>query len=88
MFNTIEIKDVKREIGALVKAIRKQRGISQSQLAKSLDVSRTTIQNVEVGENFTVDTILKILKEVDLLEQVHHEISKSKVQIMDAKSLY
>jgi len=53
MFDTIEIKHVKRELGFLVKALRKQRGLSQKQLAKSLDVSRTTIQNLELGKNFT-----------------------------------
>ena len=66
MFDIVEIKDVKRELGFLVKALRKQRGLSQVQLAKSLDVSRTTIQNLELGKNFTVDTILKVLKEMDL----------------------
>lgn len=70
MFETIEINDVKTELGLLVKALRKQRGISQIQLAKSLNISRTTVQNLELGENFTVNTFLKVLKEMDLLEQV------------------
>ena len=60
--NTIEIKDTKREIGHLVKAIRRQRKLSQTELAQSLDVSRTTIQNLELGKNFTIDTILKTKK--------------------------
>ncbi len=88
MFNTVEIKDVKNEIGLLVKAIRKQRGLSQTQLAKSLDVSRTTIQNLELGKNFTVDTILKVLKEVDLLEQLNGKVVEAKDQVLNAKSLY
>ena len=88
MFETIEIKDVKNEIGLLVKALRKQRGISQSQLAKSLDVSRTTIQNLELGKNFTVDTILKILKELDLLSQLNSEILEAKTHVVNSKSMY
>jgi serine/threonine-protein kinase HipA len=60
MFDTVEIKQVKRELGLLVKTLRKQRGLSQIQLAKSLNVSRTTIQNLELGKNFTVDTIFNI----------------------------
>ena len=88
MFNTIEIKDVKNELGSLVKALRKQRGHSQFQLAKSLDVSRTTIQNLELGRNFTVDTFLKVMKEMDLLEQLASEIKQAKAQVNNSKSLY
>ena len=88
MFKIVEIKEVKKEIGALVKVLRKQRGLSQSQLSESLDVSRTTIQNLELGKNFTIDTLLKVLEEVDLLEQVNSEIVKTKNQIINTKSLY
>jgi len=88
MFDTVEIKDVKKEIGLLIKAMRRQRGISQTRLAKSLDLSRTTIQNLEIGKNFTVDTILKILKEMDLLEQLHSEISQAKKHVVNSKSMY
>lgn len=88
MFNTVEIKGLKKELGLLVKAIRKQRGISQTQLAKSLDVSRTTIQNLELGKNFTVDTFLKVIKEMDLLAQLHSEITQAKDQLINSKSLY
>ena len=88
MFDTVEIKDVKNEIGLLVKAMRKQRGISQIQLAKSLDVSRTTIQNLELGRNFTVDTILKVLKEMDLLVQLKSEVLQAKTHVINSKSMY
>jgi len=88
MFDTVEIKDIKNELGDLVKALRKQRGLSQTQLAKSLDVSRTTIQNLELGKNFTVDTILKVFKEMDLLEQLESEITRAKNHVIQSKSLY
>lgn len=88
MFNTIEIKDIKSELGNLVKALRKQRGLSQSELAATLDVSRTTIQNLELGKNFTVDTILKVLKEMDLLPQLKREITQAKVHVVNSKPLY
>ena len=88
MFDTVEIKDIKRELGTLVKALRKQRGLSQTQLAESLDVSRTTIQNLEMGKNFTMDTILKVMKEMDLLTQLNSEILQAKRHIANSKSLY
>jgi transcriptional regulator with XRE-family HTH domain len=88
MFETIEIKTVKRELGFLVKALRKQRGLSQIQLAKSLDVSRTTIQNLELGKNFTVNTFLKVLKEMDLLSELNSEILQAKSHVINSKSMY
>ncbi len=88
MFDIIEIKDVKKEIGALVKALRKQRGLTQTQLSESLNVSRTTIQNLELGRNFTIDTLLKVMEEVDLLQQLNNEIVKAKNQVINTKSLY
>jgi len=80
--------DVKNELGALVKALRKQRGLSQAQLAESLNVSRTTIQNLELGRNFTVDTFLKVMKEMDLLAQVQGEVIQAKSHVIYSKSLY
>ncbi len=88
MFETVEIKDVKRELGQLVKALRKQRSLSQTQLASKLNVSRTTVQNLELGRNANIDTLLKVLKEMDLLDQLYGEISETKDQVNHSKSLY
>ena len=87
-FDTVEIKDTKIEIGTLVKTLRKQRGLSQTDLASALDVSRTTIQNLELGKNFKIDTVLKIFKEFDLLENLHQLIVKEREQVANTKSLY
>jgi transcriptional regulator with XRE-family HTH domain len=88
MFETIEIKDVKRELGDLIKALRKQRGFSQKELAERLNISRTTIQNLELGKNFTVDTILKVMKEMDVLSQIHNEIKEAREHVRHSKSMY
>lgn len=88
MFDTVEIKEVKEDIGQLIRSLRKQQKITQSHLATSLDVSRTTIQNLERGKNFTVDTLLKILKELDLLDQLQQNIRSAKDQAEQAQPLY
>ncbi len=88
MFETVEIKQVKVEIGLLVRAMRKQRKISQVELARSLGVSRTSVQNMEQGRNFTADTFLKVIKHMDLLEQLLAELTKTKEHIISAKSMY
>ena len=52
----LKIKDVKTEIGQLVKSLHKKQKLSQQELAEQLDLSRITIQNLESGKNFTIDT--------------------------------
>ena len=81
MFNNIEIKDAKQEIGQVIKIVRKRRKLTQIELAKSLDVSRNTIQNLESGKNFTIDTLFKVLKEFDLLDRVYDDILEAKKEI-------
>ena len=46
--NNLKIKDVKSEIAQLVKSYRKQQKLSQQELADQLELSRITIQNLEV----------------------------------------
>lgn len=86
MFDTVEIKDVKKEIGALLKSIRKQRKISQNKLSNNLNVSRTTIQNLELGRNFTIDTLLKVCKELELLDSLNAKIIQESQNIELIKS--
>lgn len=88
MNNTTEVTEVKNDIGKLIKSVRKSRNISQTKLANRLDVSRNTIQNLESGKNFTIDTLLKALKEFDLLDDIHRELEKYSKDISETKSLY
>lgn len=88
MFDSVEIKEVKDTLGSLIRTVRKSRKISQVDMATKLDVSRNTIQNLESGKNFTIDTLLKVLKEMDLLDQVHREVLKVKKELTEVKSLY
>ena len=88
MFDTVEIQEVKIEIGRMLKSIRKKRKISQIDLGEILDVSRTTIQNMESGKNFTIDTLFKVLKEFDMLEELYHNLISKQQEIQETKSLY
>ena len=63
----VSIKDVKLEIGELIRLLRKQQKLSQEELAEKMGVSRMTIQKLEAGKNATVDTLLKALRQFDLL---------------------
>ena len=88
IFDTIKIKDVKIDIGETVRLLRKHNGLSQQQLADLLSMSRNTVQNLEAGKNFTIDTLLKVLQHFDMLRNLKNEIEQVKTDIEDAKSLY
>lgn len=86
--NNIKIKDIKVEIGQLVKSYRKRDNISQQDLAEKLDLSRITIQNLESGKNFTIDTLLKILQHFELLSSLNELLKDKRDENQNLSSLY
>jgi len=61
MFDVLTVKDVKINLGSWCKNLRKKERITQQELALELSLSRITISNLEKGENFTIETLLKVL---------------------------
>ncbi len=88
LINSPKIKDVKLEIGHLVKLYRKSEKISQQELADKLGLSRITIQNLESGKNFTIDTLLKVLQYFDKLNEYFEFIVNERTQLEEIKPLY
>lgn len=86
--NNVKIKDVKSEIGQLVKSYRKRDNISQQDLADKLDLSRITIQNLESGKNFTIDTLLKVVRHFDLLTPLNELLVQKRNDNENLESLY
>ncbi len=84
----IKIKDIKLEIGQLVKSFRKRDKISQEELAEKLNLSRITIQNLEAGKNFTIDTLLKVLQHFDLLNSLDEMLKDKRNDNENTESLY
>ncbi len=87
MLEVTTIKDVKVKIGEVCKALRKLNALSRDELAEVLDVSSTTIQNIENGKNATLDTILKVANHFGLLQSIANQIDKVIVDQNDI-SLY
>ena len=57
--------DLQRIAGANIRAIRKQRGVSQEQLADALGVHRTYMGGVERGErNLTLRSLEKLAERI------------------------
>ena len=70
MLEVTTIKDVKVKIGETCKVLRKSNGLSRDELAEVLDVSSTTIQNIENGKNATLDNVLKVANHFGLLQSI------------------
>ena len=87
MLDITTIKDVKVKIGEVCKILRKSNGLSRDELAEVLDVSSTTIQNIENGKNATLDNVLKVANHFGLLQSIVKEMDKVIVDKNDI-SLY
>lgn len=87
-FNTVKIVEVKQDLGQLVRTLRKGAKLSQQELADLLSLSRLTIQNLELGKNCTIETLLKVLQYFDLLPELKNAIDKYGEEQKEVKSLY
>ncbi len=87
MLEVTTIKDVKVKLGEVCKALRKSNELSRDELAEVLDVSSTTIQNIENGKNATLDNVLKVANHFGLLQSIANQINKVIVDQNDI-SLY
>lgn len=76
MLEVTTIKEVKIKIGEAFKALRKSNGLSRDELAEVLDVSSTTIQNIENGKNATLDNILKVANHFGLLQSIFKGVNQ------------
>jgi transcriptional regulator with XRE-family HTH domain len=87
-FNNIRISDVKIEIGTLIKKMRTNRKLTQGELAIRLNLSRITIQNIERGNNFTIDTYLLVLQYFNEMESFSEYIKSKIDDYREIKSIY
>ena len=61
------MEDIKKLLGAKISQVRKQRGLSQMQLAEMLEISVNALGIIETGNGFlTAETLEKILVNLNL----------------------
>ena len=62
--------NIKKQLGARIKKLRKDKGFSQEQFAEKLGIATRTLCGIEIGKNFfTADTLEKILVTLDVTPQ-------------------
>lgn len=56
-----------RQVGKMVREARKQRGLSQADLAAAVDLTRTSISNIEKGrQKFLLHTFFEFAETLDV----------------------
>lgn len=87
-FSSLRVSDVKQAMGKLVKQMRSDRKLSQDELAKQLNLSRITIQNLERGGNFTIETFLLVLQHFGEMQALYDFIQAKREDFSNLKSFY
>ena len=89
LFEIVTIKDIKLSIGKICREKREAQKLSRDELATLLNLSRNTIQNIEMGKNSTIDNLLKVAYHFDLLSQIRQGLqSLEKSQPSNSISSY
>ena len=73
----LKIKDLKASAGLWIRNLRKLNNLSQQELGDKLSLSRVTIQKMESGSNFTMDTFLLAIQHFDQLHNLESFSDKS-----------
>jgi len=87
-FNFITIEELKKELGRLIKKMRKANSLTQEELAEKLSLSRLTIQKLESGKNFNIDTLLLIFQHFNQLESFFTFLKEKSAEYDNPESLY
>jgi len=71
------------EIGQRLGRYRLDRQITQAQLARQAGVSKRTVERIEAGASTQLSSLLRILRVLDLLPNLHHAIPEVEPRPLD-----
>lgn len=63
--------DLLLEIGKKLKRLRKKKNYSIVKLSEDTGINRMTISNMEKGSNFSIDSLVRILKVYKVLDRLN-----------------
>jgi putative transcriptional regulator len=69
-FNNFNNDEAIAELGRRLARARLNRNISQQTLADEAGITRKTLSSVENGSNFDVSTLVRLLRELELLDNL------------------
>lgn len=72
-----------KEFGARFEAYRLSRNIPQDELARKAGVSRSTIVRIENGKGGTLDTVLRLLRALEIGERLFHLVPDAQLNPAD-----
>ena len=70
---------IRSELGRRARAVRKARGLNQTQLAERADLTRPTVSTFERGNDVSLGSFLSILRALDMLDALGAAIPESTV---------
>ena len=63
-----EVRRLEADFGVRVRRVRIANGVSQEELARKANVSRTAVGNLETGAGSSLSTVVKVLRALDRSE--------------------
>lgn len=76
-------KAILREIGKRLQNLRISENITQSQLAQKTGVSMSTIARMEQGSSVKTDSLVRVMRELNVLENLDTAFLQQEVRPMD-----
>ena len=74
------------ELGACMEAYRISRAIKQADLAKEAGIARSTLARLEAGQGGTIDTLLRVLRALDIEERLLTLVPDARRSPLDPRS--
>ncbi|MEZ4916124.1 MAG: helix-turn-helix transcriptional regulator [Chitinophagales bacterium] len=59
-----------QELGGRIKSLRKEKGLSQTALMELTGLNRISISKMENGENFTIHSLIKVMRALNCLDDI------------------
>lgn len=88
MNDNLRIEQILIDIGKMVKSLRENQNLTQSELAEKVTLGRNTIQKLEYGKNSNLLSLLMVLRYFEL-EQEFYQKMKDLMEVPDIPdSLY
>jgi transcriptional regulator with XRE-family HTH domain len=88
MLTFTTIKEVKDNLGVWCKGLRKSQKLTQKQLAEELALSPLTISKLEIGENPTIETLMKVLQYFNEMDAFNQYMKQQIDRLVANESMY